>query len=177
MARIPEETRKVLRKPLGALFKSIADIKGLESRRIISVGDICTISLIKAGFRPHLAVFDFRHMRSDLGKEEKEFLMREYPDPKKYRNPAGFLSDEIMKDAPALLRQGGAVLIKGEEDLTAVAFILAAGQGDVVVYGQPDEGVVVVRPDETLKRKVKEIVGRKTRPWHLSAPGFGHEVE
>jgi hypothetical protein len=80
--------------------------------------------------------------------------MRTYP------NPAGTVSDRLLADAAGLVREGGAVLIEGEEDLTALAFVLSAGENDLVVYGQPDEGVVVVRPDAKLKKRISNWLGR-----------------
>jgi len=45
---------------------------------------------------------------------------------------------------------------------------MCAGEKDIIVYGQPGRGIVVVRPDLKLKKKVKG--------W-LSAAALGHEIE
>lgn len=164
--KIPEKTRAALKTPLGKLFENISQIE-FGNGRLVSVGDVCTTKLLETGRKPHLAVFDFHFMRSEIFEDNKKLLRAAFPSPKKYDNPAGTLSEKIIEDAEILLEKGGAVLIEGEEDLTALAFILAAKEDDIVVYGQPNEGIVVVRPSEKLKNKI--------RGW-LAAASLGHEV-
>jgi uncharacterized protein (UPF0218 family) len=152
--RIPENVRAALKKPLGKKYESVEQIE-FGPGRLVSVGDICTINLLNMGIRPHLAVFDFHFMRNEIFEGNKKLLKAAFPFPRTYENPPGTLSDEILKDAETLLEKGGAVLIEGEEDLTALAFILAAKEDDIIVYGQPNEGIVVVKPTEKLKKKIK----------------------
>ncbi len=169
MAAIPGQVREALKRPLGVLLGDIGAVReAAGGRRIISVGDVCTLGLLERGITPHLAVFDHLFMRRELTPGMKRALDSQFRNPARYRNPPGTLSDELLRDAPALIGKGGAVLIDGEEDLTALAFILAAGPGEIVVYGQPNEGVVLVGHDEKLKSKI--------RGW-LSAAALGHEVE
>jgi GTP-dependent dephospho-CoA kinase len=153
MVEISPEVREQLKIPLGRFV----DAAALRSQRcrIISIGDVCTLGLLESGIMPHLAVFDFRSMRHELEPAMVRALRSAFRNPVRYQNPPGTLSDEILRDAPALIKKGGAILIDGEEDLTALAFILAASGDDVVIYGQPNEGLVLVRPDENIKRKIK----------------------
>ena len=44
------------------------------------------------------------------------------------------------------------------KDLLALVAILEAPKNSLVVYGQPYEGVVVVKVDETIKEKAKKII-------------------
>jgi uncharacterized protein (UPF0218 family) len=160
MVEISQKTREELRKPLGMLYSEVSQMQERDFvKRIISVGDICTIKLLKYGITPHLAVFDFKFMRNDLDPKEKSILTRKYQDPIVYSNPAGSLSDDIIQDAPELLDKGGAIFIDGEEDLCALAFILSASEDDRVVYGQPDQGIVVVKPDERIKERIRRMLG------------------
>jgi uncharacterized protein (UPF0218 family) len=160
--QIPEDVREALKKPLGALHRDFREIRKLShSRRIISVGDVCTLGLLAMGIKPHLAVFDHLFMRRPLDPGMLRVLELHYRKPARYSNPPGTLSEKVVIDAPMLLSSGGGVLIDGEEDLTALAFILAAGPRDVIVYGQPGEGMVVVIPDKTLKTKIAGWLGIK----------------
>jgi GTP-dependent dephospho-CoA kinase len=169
MVTIPASIRAALKTPLGRLQKDFSGLKELgASHRIISVGDVCTLGLLGAGIRPHLAVFDHLFMRHDLPPERKRILESAFRNPSKYSNPPGTLSESLIADAPMLIEKGGAVLIDGEEDLTALAFIRSAGKKDIIIYGQPGEGLVVVVPDERLKKKIDK--------W-LSAAALGHEIE
>jgi uncharacterized protein (UPF0218 family) len=63
-----------------------------------------------------------------------------------------------MEDAQGLLQQGGAILIRGEEDLCALAFILEAGENDAIVYGQPGRGIVMVVPGHEVKEKIRKMI-------------------
>lgn len=169
--KIPESVRARLKKPLGRLQKDFSGIRRLsQGHRIISIGDVCTLGLLAMGIRPHLAVFDHRFMRRPLDSGMVRVLGMHFRKPKRYRNPAGTLSGKIADDAGMLMSRGGAVLIDGEEDLTALAFIRKAGKKDVIIYGQPHEGLVIVRPDAKIKRKIER--------W-LSAPAavLRHEVK
>lgn len=154
--RIPEQVRKELKRPLGSLHSDFSDIRELSrTHKIISVGDVCTLGLLAMGIRPHLAVFDHLFMRRMLKPGMIRILELHFKEPKKYKNMPGTLSEKLISEAPELLKEGGAVLIDGEEDLTALAFILAAGKKDIIVYGQPEEGMVVVKPDKKLKDKIR----------------------
>jgi GTP-dependent dephospho-CoA kinase len=169
MVAIPPELRAQLKKPLGRLQTDYGKLKAIsKTHRIIAVGDVCTLGLLSAGIKPHLAVFDHLFMRHDIDQGMKERLEGAFTNPLRYKNPPGTLSDEIIADAGMLLEKGGAVLIDGEEDLTALAFIRSAGKGDIIIYGQPNEGFVVVRPSGVMKKKIEG--------W-LSAAALGHEVE
>lgn len=169
MVTIPSGVKDALKSPLGKLHDGYDSLRTLgRTRRIIAIGDVCTLGMLGAGIRPHLAVFDFISMRRSLPPEQKKELQDAYPEPATYSNPPGTLSDSIIADAPMLIERGGAVLIDGEEDLTALAFIRSAGSRDIVVYGQPNEGLVVVVPSGKLKKKIDD--------W-LSAAALGHEVE
>lgn len=159
MVKISGNARKALKKPLGRVYKTIRTIGKLsKAHRIISVGDVCTLALLDAGIKPHLAVFDFRYMRKKLKRQDITRLRTQYPEPLIYSNPPGTLSDKLVLDAGSLLDRGGAILIEGEEDLTALAFIKAAGKRDVIVYGQPGEGIVLVKADERIKKKIERFL-------------------
>lgn len=164
---IPEEIKNKLKKPLGK-FITLEQVKELGDKRIISIGDICTLNLISIGVVPHLAVFDHLYMRQKLELESIEILDKNFPNQKRYKNPHGTLSEKILDDAKKLIEDGGAVLIDGEEDLTALAFILAANEDEVVIYGQPKEGMIIIEYDKKIKKK---IMG-----WLATTATFSHEV-
>ncbi|MDD5340510.1 MAG: DUF359 domain-containing protein [Candidatus ainarchaeum sp.] len=168
--KIPEAVKEQLKRPLGSLEVDFRRIKQLSrGHRITAVGDICTLSLLALGIRPHLAVFDYQFMRQKLDSGMVSILEAHFSKARHYRNPAGTLSEAIIKDAGRLMKEGGAVLIDGEEDLTALAFIMAGGKKDVIIYGQPHRGLVITRPDAKLKKKIGK--------WLAAAGALGHKVE
>ena len=169
MVVIPEDVKKQLKKPLGKLYRSVLFLKKIGKKRIISVGDDTTLALLESGITPHLAVFDFKVMRKRIAKKQQKILLSSFRKIRKYKNPKGTLSNYILKNAKKLIREGGAVLISGEEDLVTLALIMDAKKDDIILYGQPKKGVVKVSPDKRLKNKVRKM---------LSAAGaLGHKVK
>lgn len=166
--KIKSEVLAKLKKPLGKTYVDLKKVKRiLNGKKIISVGDITTLSLLAIGIKPHLAVFDFAFMRKPLLSPLKAVLLMRYPRPKRETNKKGHLSENLLKNAEGYIREGGGVLIEGEEDLTALAFILKMKKNDIVVYGQPKKGMVVVEHRERIIKKIEK--------W-LASP-FSHKVK
>lgn len=159
MTVIPEKVKKALKKPLGRLYKSPSVLKKMKNRRIIAVGDESTIVLLKNGIKPHLAVFDFKIERKKITREKRSLLLSSFKKIRNYKNRKGTVSGYLLRNAGRLIKDGGAILIDGEEDLTALAFILNAGENDVVVYGQPDKGMVLVLPTKRTKNNIRKLMG------------------
>jgi len=150
----PETLRKKLRKPMGRIT-SIDKIK--TDRKLVSVGDETTLNLIKKGTKPHLAVCDFRIKRKKISGKLQNRIIKSFKKAGKCKNEHGTLSSYILNNAKTYLKKGGLLIIEGEEDITALAFILNANKKYLVLYGQPGKGVVSVKPEEA-KKKAKEIL-------------------
>ena len=167
--KIDKETRKKLKKPLGKVYTDLRLLtRKIKGKRVITVGDITTLSLLAVRITPHLAVFDFRFMRTNLADVLTGALKTYYPSPTHVKNKKGHVSDVLLKDAKDYMKKGGAIFVEGEEDLTALAFILASGKNDVVLYGQPKTGIVLVEHDKELKNRI--------RRW-LSTAALFHKVK
>jgi hypothetical protein len=63
----------------------------------------------------------------------------------------------------AIRGEADLVEVDGEEDLLAVVTVLAAPAGSIVVYGQPNKGVVIVTVTETTKANAAKILGQMER--------------
>ena len=50
------------------------------------------------------------------------------------------------------------IVIKGEEDLLVLPASLLAPLGAVVVYGQADFGIILVKVDESIKEKIYGLI-------------------
>jgi len=157
--KIPQKVKKELKEPLGKVHTDYKEvIKLANDHKIISVGDICTLGLLQMGIRPHLAVFDFKFMRKKLQPEYVAILKRDFPKARRIKNVAGTISDNLLRKSDEYLETGGGLLVDGEEDLTALAFIDCAGPDFVLIYGQPDEGLVIVNMNNKTKKRVKELL-------------------
>jgi hypothetical protein len=138
--------RKRLKSPFGPISRKFP--KGLKGSRIISIGDISTLSLLKGRIRPFLAVFDFRTRRRKLDAKRRRILEKSFDSFHMAANPRGFLSSTVIKVAKEAMREGGAVIIDGEEDLTLLAFMKFAKKKDVFIYGMPGSGFCLVEGEK-----------------------------
>jgi len=151
MYKIPEEKQEELRKPLGKIVKEIEEkING----KIVSVGDMVTIYLIKKGFKPNIAIVDYKIERK--GHNEKF----EYPFKIKVKNPPGMITRELWNAVATAYAENKNTLIEvdGEEDLAALPAIYLAPENTTVIYGLRNKGMVVVKVGSEERKKVKEFL-------------------
>jgi hypothetical protein len=76
------------------------------------------------------------------------------------KNPPGTITEEALKAIQEALKSNSRVkmVVDGEEDLLALIAVLYAPENSFVVYGQPYEGVVVVKATRNKKAEVAEIL-------------------
>lgn len=119
----------------------------LRNEKVIAIGDVVAENLVKVGIEPVMMVVDGKSMRKErAGESECDILVR---------NPVSEITEELM-DA---IRKGyKRIFVEGEEDLAALPAILYADEDSLIVYGQPSEGIMVIRPTEENKRKVRETL-------------------
>jgi len=160
MAEIGKDLRERLKKPLGQVIPFSEALAYCRGRKVISIGDEVTFNFLVEGKIPYIAVFDFKTLRHPVEPRVKGKLLEFYPNAKKTRKPAGELSGEMFLLARKYLEKGGALHVEGEEDLFALAFALQIND-EVVLYGQPGEGCVILEkgnPElEKLRIKVEEL--------------------
>jgi uncharacterized protein (UPF0218 family) len=142
---------------LGQLLRKL--IRDLKPPKIILVGDTVSRDADQAGILPALMILDNMEKR-------KRATAHEYPSGRviKARNGAGKI-EEGARDAVERAVRGEAdvVEIDGEEDLLTIVAVLAAPAGSLVVYGQPNEGVVVVRVADDSKARAELILSQMDR--------------
>jgi uncharacterized protein (UPF0218 family) len=158
--------RRELKAPLGTLIAGTVEdatsrlkelIDSVKPKKIISVGDVISESMIKRGLKIDVSIIDNKSMRKPISpltfKADKTLSLK---------NPAGTITDESWKVIGEAVNSNGSVkvLVDGEEDLLAVVAVLVAPEGSIVVYGQPNEGAVVIGVTEESKRKMQNIIGR-----------------
>ena len=152
---LPDEIRGELSRPLGPVI-STEESDFLSDEFVISVGDVCSITLYHRGIMPHLAVLDGRTRRSSHTEAE---TFQGYS-VVRVRNPQGTISSEMWSAVEKAMEsaENTLIMVEGEEDLAALPCILMAPEGAYVVYGIPDEGMCVVKVDENARKKVKEAL-------------------
>jgi uncharacterized protein (UPF0218 family) len=154
---------QLLKQPFGTLIpdkqvtkqKVASMLKGAV--KIVAVGDATTERLASFDITPDIAVIDGKERRSK----------RNYPanyQAKELRcsNPTGTIS----KDAVGVLQEAlklqppVRVLVDGEEDLLALPVFAMSPEGSTVLYGQPLEGLVVVKITPAKQRQAKDLMDR-----------------
>ncbi|MEA2089860.1 MAG: GTP-dependent dephospho-CoA kinase family protein [Thermoproteota archaeon] len=150
--------------PLGTLIcgsfngtmEKLAELTEKENPpKVISVGDVVSENMTKHKISAHVLIVDNKVMRASVPpisvKTNQTFYVKNSP---------GTLSDEAWLAVKKAVNQTQQtkVVVEGEEDLLALVAILCAPTGSFVVYGQPHEGIVVVKVTEEKKRGVREIV-------------------
>ncbi|HII83526.1 MAG TPA: DUF359 domain-containing protein [Methanobacterium subterraneum] len=161
MLILNQKSRSEFKKPIGVLYPSLSDAKEfIESKYpdelLISVGDITTQNLQKAGLIPHLGIID-----NVVERKPATYDVVYDNVTLNVKNPPGVITDELqeaIRKAFKLIKTGFRVLIlvDGEEDLAAIPCALMAPSGSLILYGQPGEGLVVCEVDKVIN-KVKKL--------------------
>ena len=142
MLTLPEEHRKLFKEPFGELHREITDILPQLSRNpVYCVGDVVTHNLQKAGITPAVAIVDGYTMRSPCSR-----MPAVSGECRQVKNPAGTLTDDLIAAIDhAVAHPPSTIIVEGEEDLAVIPMVIAAPLGSIVLYGQPNEGVVLRR--------------------------------
>ncbi len=122
----------------------------LKGEKIIAIGDVVAENLQKVGIDPVMMVIDGKSMR----EEREERGMAIHCDIT-VKNPASEITEELVD---AIKKGYKRIFVEGEEDLAALPAILYADENTLIVYGQPSEGIMVIRPTEENKKKVVETM-------------------
>ena len=130
-------------------------IKQEKPMKIVSVGDIVSRNMVEHGISPDVLVVDNKVMRKPIQPIKVDTDQTLYAD-----NPPGTITDEAWTAIRRALKQKGRtkVVIEGEEDLLSVTAVLSASENSLVVYGQPHEGIVLVKVTEETREKMQHIV-------------------
>jgi len=130
-------------------------VKRKKPSKIISVGDVVSESMVKRGIPPQVMIVDNRVMREPIAPIFLEADQTVY-----LKNPPGTLTDQAWSIMQEALRhvQRTKVVVDGEEDLLTLVAVLCAPENSLVVYGQPHEGIVVVKVTEQTKEMIRRIV-------------------
>jgi uncharacterized protein (UPF0218 family) len=159
--RLTENLRDQLKKPLGILIVDSNTTKENISKNIpktafvITVGDATTDKLIQFGFNPSLQIVDSLEKRSkrELPKGQCETILT-------CVNPAGEITDESISVIRRALDMTPPVriVVTGEEDLLVLPVIIYAPDNSIILYGQPNEGLVIVAMTEQLRNRARLII-------------------
>lgn len=163
--RLPYQLRPILKKPLGKLIRG--DPKATNTKleqifsikkpvKIASVGDYVTKNLLENGLQPDIAIVDNRIMRHEI-----EPIIFERPQ-KHVKNEAGTISLEAYKllKKAIMLKKKLAIIVEGEEDLLVLPLMVMMPINSMIIYGQPNEGLVMIQLTEEKRKWAKSFMGK-----------------
>ncbi|MGH1566875.1 MAG: GTP-dependent dephospho-CoA kinase family protein [Nitrosopumilus sp.] len=160
--KLPDSLRNQLKIPLGILLpESQADKINIkkhlpENSYVITVGDRTTEKMINYSLVPSLQIVD--------GQEKRE--KRELPTFSNIatelvvENPAAEItpqSIEIIKQA-FTMQSPIRLNVNGEEDLLVIPVCIYAPDNSIVLYGQPNEGLVIVKVTPEIRNKAQTLL-------------------
>ena len=161
--RLPDSLREQLKIPLGTLLPENqtgkTNIKKYlpEDSYIITVGDRTTEKMIEFGLIPSLQIIDSQEKRT---KREPPKLSNNNTVELTVDNPAAEItpqSIDIIKKAFSM-QPPVRLSVNGEEDLLVIPVCIYAPENAVVLYGQPNEGLVIVKVTPEIRNKTQNLL-------------------
>ena len=161
---VTPELRVKLKDPFGRLIRgSFAEtmgkmeniVKREKPPKIVSVGDTVSRNLHEHQMNPQLSITDNKRMRRKI--KPRIFTGKNVVHVK---NPQGTITEEAITAIREALESDERVhiIVDGEEDLLALIAVLYAPEKSLVVYGQPYEGIVVVKVTPEKKAGAMELL-------------------
>ena len=161
---LPQNLRDELKIPLGKLIPNDSSEKESYIRKIysekvvITVGDATSELLLEMGLIPLLHIVDGQEKREKRSPPEIESISTELT----IKNNPGEISTESFNLLKTIFDQKPPIrlLVDGEEDLLVLPVCLFAPENSVVMYGQPNEGLVIAEITDEVREKVQKIVNQ-----------------
>jgi uncharacterized protein (UPF0218 family) len=160
---LTEAHRETLKRPLGELVTGTpSECNGALKNVIISenpklvvlVGDTVSRNSVQSNIRADVIIIDNKEKRGKAAQFEHtgRHVFRT-------TNPAGTIDVDAWRAVDEAVRKGKSlVLVDGEEDLLTLVAIVAVPLGSLVVYGQPDQGIVIVRVRQEKKTEIQLVL-------------------
>ncbi len=158
--RLPQDLRTPLKEKLGELVTGDLPNKYGKYDCIITVGDVVSEVLFEQGITPDLSLIDGKTRRGKYNVQD--FSVEKTIN---IKNPAEMITKEAWQSIQYGLDCDGSVLIKveGEEDLLSLVAVALADKGCLVIYGIPEEGMVINIVDDDIKSKSWEVINNMVK--------------
>lgn len=158
MYSLPQELRSELKDPFGPVTTGPID-DHLGTGPTATVGDVVTKDALDEGLHLDIMIVDGKTKRTDEAPEPK---IPSNAKEVRVKNPPAQITRELWEAIRDAFEEEGPILIRveGEEDLATLACIVHAPDGATVVYGQPDEGAVIVTVDQITRERAEQLLAR-----------------
>ena len=160
--QLPDDLRDQLKKPLGNLIsdndpnrENIIKKNSAESI-IITVGDRTTENMLQLGLKPQIQIIDGLEKRTQRIAPADDTVNTKLS----CKNPPGEVTEESMQVIQKAFscEPPVRIVVDGEEDLLVIPVCILAPENSVVMYGQPNEGLVIVQITPDIRAKVQKIL-------------------
>ena len=163
---LTKEARNAVTKPFGKLVRTdrvASELKKLKPFKIIIVGDASAMVFEQFGLKPTVVIVDGKIKRRKIsfkphGKFDFAFKIKN-----KHSTISAKAARLVGRAVEAKNHDKIIVCVEGEEDLLALPAVLFAPLESVVCYGQPNEGMVLVKATEEKKREALRIALKMKR--------------
>jgi len=160
--QLPNDLRDQLKNPLGNLIKdNDIDkeniIKEISAESVlITVGDRTTENMLQLGLKPQIQIIDGLEKRNRRVVPTDDAVNTNLS----CRNPPGEITEESIQVIQKAFSSEPPVRITvdGEEDLLVLPVCMHAPKNSVVMYGQPNEGLVLIHVTPEMQAKVQKIL-------------------
>jgi len=160
--QLPDDLRDQLKNPLGNLISDNDPskeniIKKISTESvIITVGDRTTENMLQFGIKPQIQIIDGLEKRSECAVPADDTIITKLS----CKNPPGEITEESIQVIQKAFSSEPPVRITvdGEEDLLVIPVCIHAPENSVVMYGQPNEGLVIVTITPEIRAKVQKIL-------------------
>lgn len=131
---------------------------------LICVGDQTTFNLLDNGIIAQISIVDGLTKRKEFDADKLNNIRKNYSQINMCNNPAGAINPLAMQsvknaiDTYDLQKTKTLIVVDGEEDLLFIPSVIFSPESSMIVYGQPNEGMVVCVADKTLKKRMSELL-------------------
>lgn len=160
--KLPDSLRDRLKIPLGDLIPenqvSKSNIQKYlpKNSYLITVGDRTTEKMIAFGLIPSLQIIDNQEKRVKREPTKNDNTYTELV----CNNPAAEITPQsinVIKKA-FVSKTPVRLTVVGEEDLLVIPVCIHAPENSLVMYGQPNEGLVIVKITPEIRNKTQRLL-------------------
>ncbi len=151
-----------MKRPLGILLpekdvskKNIQKFIAPDSF-VITVGDRTTQKMVDFGMMPSVQIIDGQEKRikRDIPGNSDDYTLLTCTNPAAEITPQSI--DTIRKAFTS--KTPVRILVTGEEDLLVLPVCIFAPENSIVLYGQPNEGLVIVKVTPEIRNKTQKLL-------------------
>ena len=162
LVKLPDSLRDQLKIPMGILIPESQVNKSNIQKHLsansytITVGDRTTQKMIEFGLIPSLQIIDNQEKRVKREPTKSNNTYTELV----CDNPAAEITlQSIDKIKTAFASKTPVRLtVAGEEDLLVIPVCIHAPENSIVMYGQPNEGLVIVKITPEIRNKTQRLL-------------------